>query len=841
MAVLRKQLTLIRSVELTHYNMFLDNKRNGGSLVEFIVALGIFMIVGTGIILLVLGALQGNTNNTKRIEALFIVEEGVDAVKSVRDHNWGDLVNGEHGLTVTNGYWEFSGTSEAVGSYTRIITISDVERDLAGDIIDVGGVVDPRTKKATVLVTWLDSLLTLRSQMVSFYLHDWNVYDWTETTSTDFAGGVLSNVLVSGLGEAGKLNLALGQGLLARGGSFAVEDTDADFSVGTFTNTVVEGSGLATTIRLGTSAGWGVATWPDTKDIYDIEMLSPTSGWAVGESGKIFNYDGVNWTQFVDLGGSDIQSIDMVSASDGWAVGNSGKIYRYNGTTWSQFVDVGSTVFYALDMVSASDGWAVGNSGKIYRYNGTTWSQFVDTGSHTFYALDMVSASDGWALGSSSLIYHYNGVSWSEFDDLGGNTFYGVDMVSANDGWAVGSSGKFYHYDGASWTEVIDLSSNNIAAVDMVSASEGWAVGGNGRIFVCDGVAWVEQADVGQGNEKLNTVYMLDSADGWIGGNGGTALHFGDNYVAAGTFESGVIDSGLVGSVWNAITWVEVLPPNTDITVNVRSGATAVPDGSWSAWSGNLITAAGELLTVANNQYLQYRVNLSTTDTQMTPEFDSVSILYNAVTSGDLFGVSMISASDGWAVGESGKIYHYDGSSWSEFDDMGNNDLFSINMISASDGWAVGESGGVYYYDGVNWSEFADLGVFNLNTINMLTGSGGWIVGDNGNLYEFAGGYASPGVYTSIVLDTDSAVNRDWQQVYWTETTPVGTAVSVALRSGNVAVPDGSWSAWSSELTNAAGNVITVVDARYLQYRVTLTTTDGAVTPTLEAITITYK
>jgi len=140
--------------------MFLYNKRNGGSLVEFIVALGIFIIVGTGIILLVLGALQGNTNNTKRIEALFIVEEGVDAVKSVRDHNWGDLVNGEHGLTVTNGYWEFSGTSEAVGSYTRIITISDVERDLAGDIIDVGGVVDPRTKKATVLVTWLDSLLT---------------------------------------------------------------------------------------------------------------------------------------------------------------------------------------------------------------------------------------------------------------------------------------------------------------------------------------------------------------------------------------------------------------------------------------------------------------------------------------------------------------------------------------------------------------------------------------------------------------------------------------------------------------------------------------------------------
>jgi hypothetical protein len=59
----------------------------------------------------------------------------------------------------------------------------------------------------------------------------------------------------------------------------------------------------------------------------------------------------------------------------------------------------------------------------------------------------------------------------------------------------------------------------------------------------------------------------------------------------------------------------------------------------------------------------------------------------------------------------------------------------------------------------------------------------------------------------------------------------------VQTRSGNTATPDGSWSAWSS-VSN--GGTIASPAGRYLQYQVTLTTTDPTVTPTLFSISFTW-
>ncbi|MBU1487256.1 gliding motility-associated C-terminal domain-containing protein, partial [bacterium] len=59
-------------------------------------------------------------------------------------------------------------------------------------------------------------------------------------------------------------------------------------------------------------------------------------------------------------------------------------------------------------------------------------------------------------------------------------------------------------------------------------------------------------------------------------------------------------------------------------------------------------------------------------------------------TSSDLGSVSMVSATDGWAVGFWGTILHYDGTSWSELSSLTSNLLLSVSMVSATDGWAVG-------------------------------------------------------------------------------------------------------------------------------------------------------
>ena len=85
-------------------------------------------------------------------EGTALVSECIEAVKSIRDRSWLNLINGDHGLSDAAGYWELSGTSEIIGKYTRVATIADAYRDPSGDIVATPGTMDPRTKKATCTV-----------------------------------------------------------------------------------------------------------------------------------------------------------------------------------------------------------------------------------------------------------------------------------------------------------------------------------------------------------------------------------------------------------------------------------------------------------------------------------------------------------------------------------------------------------------------------------------------------------------------------------------------------------------------------------------------------------------
>ena len=64
--------------------------------------------------------------------------------------------------------------------------------------------------------------------------------------------------------------------------------------------------------------------------------------------------------------------------------------------------------------------------------------------------------------------------------------------------------------------------------------------------------------------------------------------------------------------------------------------------------------------------------------------------------------------------------------------------------------------------------------------------------------------------------------------------------ISVALRTGNTPEPDSTWSDWMPEQTEAQQASITAPAARFLQYRVTLTTDDAQKTPALHSIALRY-
>ncbi len=96
--------------------------------------------------------------------------------------------------------------------------------------------------------------------------------------------------------------------------------------------------------------------------------------------------------------------------------------------------------------------------------------------------------------------------------------------------------------------------------------------------------------------------------------------------------------------------------------------------------------------------------------------------------------------------------------------------------------------------------------------------------------------HAPSGTFTSRVLDAGSS--SVWGGLSTTATTPAGTGISYETRSGNIAAPDGTWSAWAPV---GAGGAIANPSGRYLQYRATLTTTDPVLSPELTSVTVSYQ
>jgi len=89
-------------------------------------------------------------------------------------------------------------------------------------------------------------------------------------------------------------------------------------------------------------------------------------------------------------------------------------------------------------------------------------------------------------------------------------------------------------------------------------------------------------------------------------------------YPSSGTFESNVIE--LNALELDKISWSQTTPSGTQITFQTRTGNTAAPDNTWSGWSSPMADPAGSLITSPTSKYLQYRINMSTSDTTVTPK-----------------------------------------------------------------------------------------------------------------------------------------------------------------------------------------------------------------------------
>lgn len=94
--------------------------------------------------------------------------------------------------------------------------------------------------------------------------------------------------------------------------------------------------------------------------------------------------------------------------------------------------------------------------------------------------------------------------------------------------------------------------------------------------------------------------------------------------------------------------------------------------------------------------------------------------------------------------------------------------------------------------------------------------------------------YPTSGSFTGCFMDAGSVV--DWGSLAAAAQIPDGTSLQFETRTS---VDGTNWSAWSAPI-NSSGGAVTSPDGRYLQYRVTLATSDSTVSPQVDDVTLNF-
>ena len=134
-------------------------RSRGQSLIEVLVALGVFVVGIATIGFLVLDANISSRQGVERTQAILLAKEGLEAARSIRDADFDNLTAGTHGIAIAGNTWTFFGTSDSQDQFTRVVTITDIDVD---------------TKQVQSQVTWQFTEARQNSVTLTDYLTDWN-------------------------------------------------------------------------------------------------------------------------------------------------------------------------------------------------------------------------------------------------------------------------------------------------------------------------------------------------------------------------------------------------------------------------------------------------------------------------------------------------------------------------------------------------------------------------------------------------------------------------------------------------------------------------------------------
>lgn len=256
-----------------------------------------------------------------------------------------------------------------------------------------------------------------------------------------------------------------------------------------------------------TDATWVTLDSGVSTDVYLLDFVSPTEGWAVGWS----TFSGMAVILSTDDGGRSWQ-VRHALADDllfGISVGRAGRVLAVgqrgdgddgliltstdHGDTWTETVLPTSFGLYDVQLLPSGRAFACGYDGAIFRSDdaGLSWTQ-LDTGtSKVFRALSVVSDDTVYAMGGTPFggdsvwVSHDGGGSWALRKQFGGALIFSDLHFSDADTGVIVGTGVFRTVNGGvNWKK--DMQIPDVAELGVMQrvnfhGAVGVTVGGAGH------------------------------------------------------------------------------------------------------------------------------------------------------------------------------------------------------------------------------------------------------------------------------------------------------------------------------------------------------------------------
>ena len=480
----------------------------------------------------------------------------------------------------------------------------------------------------------------------------------------------------------------------------------------------------------------GPGTWehqsplPTGATLNDVDMISPTEGWAVGQyvgNGGVIVHTtdgGLTWDYATTGVDEPNYAVRFLDSNHGWAASNNAVYYTTDGgRTWGEGQGlIGS--FYFLEFATVNDGFATtGIDGGYFRTTdgGRNWS--LRRLPRDVAGIQFFDANNGVA-NSEGGVFHTTdrGNTWSFTPGHGGTYF-----LNHNLGWNVSQDISERTTDGGATWQTGSMPGGAWAYDAMfVDAQNGWASGSGFQILrtTDSGMTW--------NYSRFPDTYPYLLYDSW-------AIDFGDatHGIAVGGYSGGALADGGV------------------ILTTSDAGANWLPGHNGSAGTTFSIFALDQTHAWAANEYAEV---LWTTDAGARWHLSSI------IEGGDVYDVEFADPLNGWAVGGLGYVGRSTdgGRNWArQFPDIDDEAVRGVEVINSQTAIIVGGLGGAISErttdGGATWTSFNAQNGGTLFDVFFVNPTTGWIVGNGGRISKSTDGGQTWAAQTSPV---SSQLNR---------------------------------------------------------------------------------